>query len=365
MPEKLFNLFRFVTDDIIRQIGAGRHERGGGDAEKLAFLQLQVTADFPNAKCYVSTSPLLGETMSRFLVLSLGTLSVFASSGLAQTKYVDYQDAYNQGANHIRAGRLAQACEPLEAAADLASTAKEKLEVRRALLVPYRELQAIEPMQTAGEYILTNSDQAAEQSLTRSTMLAFFNKRGKLADAIKGYEERLKKSPDDHVVLFVLTEAYGRYRNKPDLSADAGEKLIAVEEKQRIKPYVISHAEIARQMVLAKRYKAGAKLFEKLAPLDKTMEAWNYKEAAQAWLKAGDKAKALAAAKKSSEATPEKRSGQLAYYWQRALGETFMSLDEPKAAVGHFEQALKLTTIDGYVKDTRGLLAEAKAAAGK
>lgn len=300
-----------------------------------------------------------------FLFLSIGILCLFASSSLAQAKYVDYQDAYSQGANHIRAGRLAQAREPLEAAVGLASTAREKLEIRRALMIPYRELQEIEPMQTAVEYVLANSEQAAEQSLTRGSMLSFVNKRGKLADAIKGYEERLEKSPDDRVVLYVLTEAYGRYQNKPDLSADMGERLIAVEEKQKIKPYVINHQEIARQMVLAKRYKAGAELFEKLAPLDKTMEAWNYKEAAMAWLKAMDKVKALAAAKMSSEGTPETRGDQLAYYWRRALGETFMSLDEPKTAVGHFEKALKLTKIDGYVKDTQLKLAEAKAAADK
>jgi len=41
-----------------------------------------------------------------------------------------------------------------------------------------------------------------------------------------------------------------------------------------------------------------------------------------------------------------------------------MSLGEPKAAVGHFKKALTLTNIDGYLKDTYGKLAEAKAAAG-
>lgn len=317
----------------------------------------------PQRLSHLFHNPFFGVSMVRFF--SLGAVLVFASIGLTQNKYADYQDAYNQGVNHLRAGRLAQAREPLEAAVGLASSTKEKIDIHRALLVPYRELQEIEPLQKVGEYILTYSDQAAEQSLTRSSMLAFFNKRGKMADAIKGYEYRLKKSPNDRVVLFVLTEAYGRYQNKPELSADTGEKLIALEEKQKIKPYVISHAEIARQMVLAKRYKSGAELFEKLAQLDKTTEAWNYKEASLAWLKAEDKAKSLVAAKKSSTATPEKRSDQLAYYWQQALGETFMRLGEPKEAVGHFEKALTLTNIDGYLKDTNGKLAEAKAAAGK
>lgn len=52
MQEKLFNLFLFVTDDVIREIGAVRHKCGGTDAEKLAFLQSQVATDFPIAKRY-------------------------------------------------------------------------------------------------------------------------------------------------------------------------------------------------------------------------------------------------------------------------------------------------------------------------
>jgi len=52
MQEKLFNLFLFVTDDVIREIGAVRHKHSGTDAEKLAFLQSQVATDFPIAKRY-------------------------------------------------------------------------------------------------------------------------------------------------------------------------------------------------------------------------------------------------------------------------------------------------------------------------
>jgi hypothetical protein len=52
MNEKLFNLFLFVTGDIIHEIGAMCHEQAGSDAQKLAFLQSQVAADFPAAKRY-------------------------------------------------------------------------------------------------------------------------------------------------------------------------------------------------------------------------------------------------------------------------------------------------------------------------
>ena len=52
MKEKVFNLFVFVTDEVIHETGAVCHERNGTDKEKLAYLQAQVQADLPNAKRY-------------------------------------------------------------------------------------------------------------------------------------------------------------------------------------------------------------------------------------------------------------------------------------------------------------------------
>jgi hypothetical protein len=52
MKEKLFNLFLFVTGNIIHEIGAVCYEQSGNDAQKLAFLQSQVATDFPATKRY-------------------------------------------------------------------------------------------------------------------------------------------------------------------------------------------------------------------------------------------------------------------------------------------------------------------------
>lgn len=46
MNERLFNLFVFVDDGIIRELGAATHDRAGTDQEKLKFLQAQVSTDF-------------------------------------------------------------------------------------------------------------------------------------------------------------------------------------------------------------------------------------------------------------------------------------------------------------------------------
>jgi tetratricopeptide (TPR) repeat protein len=101
-------------------------------------------------------------------------------------------------------------------------------------------------------------------------------------------------------------------------------------------------------------------LYEKIAPLDKSLAAWHWKEAATAWLKAGETAKSLAAAKKSDGSSPEKRSQMLTHFWHRGLGEVFLATGEKELATGHFERAIENTTIDGYLNDCRELLRQAK-----
>jgi hypothetical protein len=49
MTEKTFNLFVFVEDDIIHELGVVVHEQEGTDQEKIAFLRSQAVADFKKA----------------------------------------------------------------------------------------------------------------------------------------------------------------------------------------------------------------------------------------------------------------------------------------------------------------------------
>jgi len=289
-----------------------------------------------------------------------------APTGNAQDKYKSYKEAASAGAKFVNSGNLAAAREPLEAAFKLANTDREKLDAQRALLVPYRELQEIGPMQGAAEYIIANSEQAAERSLTRGTVLAFVQKRGKMDEAVKGYEERLKKAPEDRTLLYLLTEAHATYTKNATRSVELGEKLAAVEKKLGKKVDVPGQAQLAQQYIKAGKLKEGAELYEEIAPLDPKLEAWHYKEAATTWLKAKDKTKALAAAKKSEKAaTPEKRSEQLTHFWHRALGDVFLEGGEPKEAIPHYEQAIASTKTAGYIKDCQMKLAQAEAAAKK
>jgi hypothetical protein len=303
--------------------------------------------------------------MTRYL-LSAIIFSALATGSAAQDgKYKTYKEAAAAGAKAVRSGDLAAAREPLEAAAKLAATDAEKLEAHRALLVPYRELPDIEPMQRAAEFVIAQSAQVAERSLTRSALLSFVQKRGKMDAAVAGYEARLDKDQADLTALYVLAEAYATYKNDAAKAADRGTRLAAAEKKAGRAEDTAELSRLAAQLVKAEKPKDGAELFEKVAPSDPKTEAWYLKEAAAAWLKAGEKAKAVAAGKKSAAAAPEARSAQLTYFWRRGLGDVFLDAGEPKEAIPQYERALEATKAEGYIKDTKAKLAKAQAAAGK
>jgi tetratricopeptide (TPR) repeat protein len=142
------------------------------------------------------------------------------------------------------------------------------------------------------------------------------------------------------------------------------QRLVRLDEKEGKPLDVPQSAELARQYVLAKRHVDGASLFEKVAPMDEKLAAWHWKEAAAAWLAAGEKPKALAAARQSEASEPESRSEQLAHFWHRGLADVFLAAGEPKSAIGHYEKAIEKTTIQGYIDACQKSLAEAKAKAG-
>jgi hypothetical protein len=141
--------------------------------------------------------------------------------------------------------------------------------------------------------------------------------------------------------------------------------LAAVDKKLDKKPDLPELALLAQQYVLAEKYKDGATLFETISSLDATLEAWHLKEAAAAWLKAGDKTKAVAAAKKSTAAAPEKRGSQLTYFYHRGVGDVFLDSGEPALAIPQYKLAIKVGTIAGYLKDTKLKLLEAEDAVKK
>ena len=313
----------------------------------------------------MARSPSAARSLRFGSLLSLLASLAVAAPASAQVTYASAEDAYSAGVILLNGGNLVAAREPLEAALKLAKTDAFRVKVNRALLVPYRELPEIEPMQKAAESILTTSEQAWERTRVRGALLSFIQKRGKLDAALKDYEARLKATPDDRTALTLLTEAYATYKEDPAKCVEFAEKLAAVEKKLGKGQDAASQAQLAQQYVKAGKFKQGATLFETIAPLDAKLEAWHLKEAAAAWLKAGDRARAVAAAKKSAAAPPEKRSELLTYFWHRGVADVLLDSGEPALAVPEYELAIATCKIDGYLKDCRAKLMDAQAAAKK
>src|SRR5438445_5627550 len=98
------------------------------------------------------------------------TLCVALSAAWAAAqdgKYATYKEAAAAGAKAVRGGDLAAARGPLEAAARLAATDREKIDAHRALMIPYRKLPEAEPMQKAAEVVIAPTNHMYERSLTR------------------------------------------------------------------------------------------------------------------------------------------------------------------------------------------------------
>ena len=281
----------------------------------------------------------------------------------AKSKFKSADEAFGVGAAHYNARNFEASREPFEAALILApeKDSDYRIKVYRALTASYRLLDTVDPFIEASEYIIRHSEQVAEQSLTRSSLMSFIHQRGKVEPFIKRHEARLKKNPKDRLSVYLLSEVYSRVQENPERSVELLKQLAALDGKKAGEAVdVNASAKLAMQYIRAKEYEKGAELYEQIAPLDKTLEAWHWKEAAAAWLKHKQNDKALAAAKKSEEATPEKRNEQLAHFWHRNLADVFLAAGEPKLAMPHYEKAIETTKIEGYLKGCKASLAEAR-----
>lgn len=280
-------------------------------------------------------------------------------------KYASAEEAFRVGAAFLIAKETARSQEPLEAALRMARDDDYKLKVYRALLPVYTIAEDWTLKATALEFIIAHAAQPAERSLARTELLGFLRQRGKTADAAKRYENRLKESPDDAATLYILCEFYGRLVDDPQRAVVMLERYARVQEAQADGLSVADAADLAAQYVKAKKYQPGAELFEKTAARDESLAAWHFKEAAAAWMKANDKPKAIAAAKKSEAAPAERRSDLLQYFWHRNLADVFLDAGEPAAAIPHYETAISITKIDGYRKDSEQKLIDARRKAEK
>ena len=274
----------------------------------------------------------------RLLIATVCLLSCALSSWAAE--YKSFNEALNAGSKLARDKQYTEAQVALEAALKLAANDDERLKAWQALVTPYRQLPEITKMLEAQEFIIAHAEQRARRSIAARDVASFLHQRGQLDAAVTRYEAALQKNPRDLVALNILTVIH---KNKNDR-----EKSGAFE--QRLESV---NLELAQKV---------AEKHEAAAAAATATQAWFWKEAALAWLEANDKARALAAAKKSLAAPPEARSGLLTFYWRNGLGEAFLQAGDAKAAITQFEAAAELAPSKNHRDDVEKKMAEAKAA---
>lgn len=282
--------------------------------------------------------------ISGLLVVALACLAsaVLPASVQAQQEYKTFEEARSAGMKLARNRQYAESQEPLEAALRLAPDDKARLSVYQALVPAYRILPEIDKMLEANEFIIRHSDRTAGRSLPARDVASFLHQRGKVDVGIERYEAQLKKDPDDIAALSILAVIYTR------LKRDEG----------RGQEFASRQGEVDRKIA-----QGVAQRLEKEAQASPDVAASTLKDAAQLWLEAGEKAKAVATAKRSASSPPEKRSEVLTFYWREGLGDVFLATAEPKLAVEQFEAAVASAAFDQQRKAAEKKLAEAKAAA--
>ena len=282
-----------------------------------------------------------------YRLLALLAFAALCPLAFGQAQKKEYDDAYREGARLVNAKKFAESQAPLERALLAAANDDQRKQVYQALVQgegAYRLLPDVDKFLEAKEFIIRHTDRKAGRSIDARVIADFLFQRGKLDVAIQRYEAALKADPKDPAALGVLTVIYSRLKEDKAKAA----ALTAQQDALNV--------ELA--MALATR-------LEKDAGAAPQTAASLLKDAGSAWLEAGDKAKALAAAKKSLAQPPEQRTGILTMQWREGLGDVLLAAGDPALAVQQFEAAVAAANAGPLRERAEKKLAEAKAAAEK
>lgn len=276
-------------------------------------------------------------------VFALLLFALGPADAVAQ-EFKSTREARSEANKHLKNKDYAKAQQPLEAALALTpeSNHKERVDLYRALMPAYRLLPEADKMQEAVEYIQLHGDSAIERRSVARDFANFVKQRGKADWATTLYEQRLTTDPKNSAALAILSVLY----------ADGTD-----EKKAR-------GSRLAGELKTLDRERAGkkAEALEKSAETgDPLAAASGWKDAAQAWLEADEKARARAAVEKSTKAFPEKRTPLLGMFWHEGLGDILMQLDDGAGAALHYEEAVALASSAPLKNPLRTKLIKAKA----
>lgn len=252
-------------------------------------------------------------------------------------------DAYGEGVRYINRREFDKARAPLETALQLAPDNAYRLKVFQALMPVYRTLPETDKMLEAAEYTIRYSNSLTDRNAAANSLASFLFQRGKVDEQVKRYREIIAAEADDYVAIAMLAELARPARLDRAITQQYRERL---EKAQRELA-----AKFAEQRELA-------------AEQSTTQRTWLWKEAAVLWSKAGDHAKAVAAATKAEQTGPETRTS-LNHFWHANLGDVYLAAGKYAQAVEHFQKAIETTTIKGYQDSCQVKLNEAQSKLAK
>lgn len=266
----------------------------------------------------------------------------FPLFSIGQEKYRDFDDAMIEAARHLRKQDYPAATAPLTAALKLAKDDSQLLKAYEALVPSYRQLPEIDKFLEAQEFIIRHTERKAGRSLAARSIVSQLLTRGKMDAGVERYEALLKESPKDPAALTILASIFTQIKRNDSRGTELKQRLDDLDR------------DLATQL---------AKRLEKDAESAPQTSSRHLKDAATAWLEAGDKTKALTAAKKSAAGPPEQRTGILKLQWHESLGDVFLQAGEPRLAITHFEAALAASDQPALQKRLEKKLAEARGTA--
>ena len=204
-------------------------------------------------------------------------------------QYRSYNEALFAGAGSL-SRQYENARAPLEYALSVAADDPSRLKAHTMLTNVYFHAGQTEKVINSLDFILTHSASGPERAMVRGAMVNYVRGQGKSEEVIRLYEGRLKANPEDVAALNVLTDIYSKVQQNPKRASDLVTKLgeeVLKKSGGINEPY--ADANLAGQFVTAGKYRDGAAMYEQLAVNTPKMSGVYYKDAAQAWLKAGTK----------------------------------------------------------------------------
>lgn len=293
---------------------------------------------------------------SVFIVLALVASAVSAQ----ELKFSDYRAAMATGAGLYNSGNLEASRQPLEAAVELARNTREKNDAYSRLIKVYSETGDYEEMFAAAEFVVEHATYPAKASLTVRSLISSCHRKNQLDAMKKRYDDRLAKNARDRTALTMMAAYYQIANRDYGKRAEYLQRLIDLNRAEDKDPNPELMSDLAFAFKLSRDYRRSGELYERISQLSKDLESSSYMEAAEAWDKAGDKAKTLAAAQKAHEIGPDKRANLGLYRWHRTLGEIFLTYKMKEESLQHLQAALEAAPIDAYKNQLAELIDSAK-----